>query len=83
MRWTPMACIPIAPIALLAIALVVLTLACGGMPPPPPPFYTPESRPGGEPGTIVRSEEMKGSPPGSKACRALYASTGLHRDRNE
>ncbi len=86
-RWASLAAVPIAlvPIALavVVVALAALTLACGGMPPPPSRFYTPDARPGGEPGAIVRSEEMKGSPPGSKAWRVLYASTGLHGERIE
>ncbi|HEY2798611.1 MAG TPA: alpha/beta fold hydrolase [Thermoanaerobaculia bacterium] len=80
MRWATRAT---AFIVAAPLALVFLAIACGGMPPPPPAFYTPEARPGGEPGAIVRSEQMKGSPPGSKAWRVLYASTGLHGERVE
>jgi len=61
-----------------------LALRCGPVPPPPSSFYARDPRPGlGEPGAIIRSEELKGSPPGSKAWRVLYASTGLRGERIE
>jgi pimeloyl-ACP methyl ester carboxylesterase len=77
LRWATLAGAPV------ALVLVLFAVACGGMPPPPPAFYSPEAHPGGEPGTIVRSEEMKGALPGSKAWRVLYASTGMHGERIE
>jgi pimeloyl-ACP methyl ester carboxylesterase len=66
------------------LALLPLALRCGTAPPPPSGFYTPETRPRAvDPGANVRSEEMKGAPPGAKAWRVLYASTGLRGQRIE
>lgn len=65
-------------LAPFALAVVVAALRCGSAPPPPGAFYEPEARPRrGEPGSILRSEELKGAPPGATAWRVLYASTGL------
>lgn len=65
------------------LVLAALGLRCGSAPPPPSPFYSPQAKPGDAPGDIVRSEEMKGVPPGAKAWRVLYTSTGLRGERIE
>ena len=60
-----------------ATLLAAGTLACSSGPPPPGPFYrTPYAGIAG-PGGLIRSDPMKGSPPGSSAWKILYTSTGL------
>jgi pimeloyl-ACP methyl ester carboxylesterase len=76
--------VPLRAWTLVCGLLALGALRCGGAPPPPSTFYARDPRPGiGEPGAIIRSEELKGSPPGSKAWRVLYASTGLRGERIE
>jgi acetyl esterase/lipase len=42
-------------------------------------FYTPQEQElAGQPGTVIRSEPMRGAPNGAAAYRVLYRSTGLH-----
>ena len=56
----------------------VFALGCAGGPPPPGPFYTaPPEAATRAPGKLIRSEEMSDPPPGAKAWRILYSSTGL------
>jgi acetyl esterase/lipase len=56
----------------------MLAAGCGSAPPPPGAFYAPKTRAGaGRPGALIRSEPMKGAPPGASAWKVLYASTGL------
>jgi len=56
----------------------LVALGCAGGPPPPGPFYaaTPDAATRA-PGRLIRSEEMRDPPPGAKAWRILYSSTGL------
>jgi pimeloyl-ACP methyl ester carboxylesterase len=58
--------------------LAVAALHCGSAPPAADSFYAP---PGGghlaRPGDIIRSEPLKGAPPGASAWKVLYVSTGL------
>ncbi len=57
---------------------VVFALGCAGGPPPPGPFYTaPADVASRSPGRLIRSEEISEPPPGAKAWRILYFSTGL------
>lgn len=69
------------PQRLALVWLALLGWRCGSAPPPPSAFYAPETRGGSgsgrSPGEILRSEPMKGAPPGASAWRILYASTGL------
>jgi acetyl esterase/lipase len=51
-------------------------LRCGSAPPAPGPFYTSPAKLR-EPGHLIRSQPLPGSPPGSKAWKILYVSTGL------
>lgn len=45
------------------------------------PFYTlPSALPPGEPGTLVRSEEIASAPDGADAWRVIYHSTDVHGD---
>ena len=56
----------------------VVALGCAGGPPPPGAFYTaPADHAARSPGRILRSEELPEPPPGAKAWRILYSSTGL------
>lgn len=56
----------------------MLAWRCGSAPPPPGAFYAPETRKdAGRPGELIRSEPLKGAPPGASAWRVLYVSTGL------
>ncbi len=56
----------------------VIALGCAGGPPPPGAFYTaPTDLAARAPGRLIRSEEMSDAPPGAKAWRILYSSTGL------
>ncbi len=57
--------------------LAAFTLHCSSGPPAPGSFYGTPARGRSEPGRLVRSEPMKGSPPGSSAWKILYISTGL------
>ena len=59
------------------LTLDVLGFGCAGGPPPPGPFYTAPAEAAGAPGRLLRSEEMPEPPPGAKAWRILYSSTGL------
>ena len=64
----------------LGFALLASLAARCGAPAPPGAFYAPDQSGGGngrQPGAVLRSEPMKGAPPGSSAWRVLYASTGL------
>jgi alpha-beta hydrolase superfamily lysophospholipase len=60
----------------------ILALRCAGGPPPPGSFYTAPAGDTRTPGRLLRSEPIqdgdeKELPPGAKAWRVLYASTGL------
>jgi alpha-beta hydrolase superfamily lysophospholipase len=56
----------------------VIALGCAGGPPPPGAFYTaPADVAASAPGRLIRSEELPEPPPGAKAWRILYFSTGL------
>ena len=56
----------------------LVSARCGSAPPPPGAFYAPETRKGaGAPGELLRSEPLKGAPPGALAWKILYVSTGL------
>lgn len=56
----------------------MLAAGCGSAPPPPGAFCEPQTRAGARrPGALIRSEPMKGAPPGASAWKVLYASTGL------
>ena len=59
------------------LILAAWTLRCSSAPPAPGAFYGAPDRALGGPGRLIRSDAMKGSPPGSSAWRILYASTGL------
>ena len=62
----------------LAWLAAVFALRCAGGPAPPGTFYaTPPDMAGGASGRLLRSEEMADPPPGAKAWRILYVSTGL------
>jgi pimeloyl-ACP methyl ester carboxylesterase len=64
--------------AVAALAVCAVSAAgCAGGPPPPGPFYTAPADVARVPGRLLRSEEMSEPPPGAKAWRILYASTGL------
>jgi pimeloyl-ACP methyl ester carboxylesterase len=56
----------------------VFALGCAGGPAPPGSFYaTSAEMTGDSPGRLLRSEEIASPPPGAKAWRILYVSTGL------
>lgn len=59
------------------VALHVFAWGCAGGPPPPGAFYTAPADAARAPGRLLRSEEMSDPPPGAKAWRILYSSTGL------
>ncbi|MET0772267.1 MAG: alpha/beta fold hydrolase [Candidatus Limnocylindrales bacterium] len=70
----------------VAVVLIVGVVAAGvvwlldrATPAAPTAFYTPpDPRPSGSPGTIIRSEPItSGLPPGARAERILYQSTGV------
>lgn len=59
------------------LVLAAWTLHCSSGPPAPGPFYRAQEAAHAGPGRLIRSDPMKGSPPGSSAWKILYASTGL------
>ena len=59
------------------LALDALLSGCAGGPPHPGSFYTAPADAARAPGKLLRSEEMREPPPGAKAWRILYSSTGL------
>ena len=59
------------------LLLAAWTIACSSGPPPPGSFYGAPDEGIAGPGRLIRSEEMKGSPPGSSAWKILYTSIGL------
>ncbi|MEP6994606.1 MAG: alpha/beta fold hydrolase [Acidobacteriota bacterium] len=64
--------------AAIASALLALGAPRCGAPAPPGAFYAPAQRADARrPGDLVRSELLKGAPPGASAWRVLYVSTGL------
>lgn len=74
-RWLPRLLLII--VIIVVIAVVLLTRAI--TPATPTAFYTPpDPLPSGEPGTIIRSEQITANvPEGAVAWRVLYLSTGV------
>jgi alpha-beta hydrolase superfamily lysophospholipase len=61
-------------VVFLAVALL---LRCAGAPGTPDSFYATPRRELPPPGGLIRSEKLDGAPPGARAWKVLYASTGL------
>ena len=61
----------------LALPAVVVLLRCAGAPGTPGSFYATPRRELPPPGGLIRSEKLEGAPPGARAWKVLYASTGL------
>ena len=60
------------------IALAALIAARCAQPTAPGPFYrAPSGHGAGRPGHVIRSEPLAGAPPGSRAWKILYVSTGF------
>src|SRR4029077_5211054 len=72
-------------LALAAGAIVLLAKGKHKDPPPPPrpsAFYVaPHPLPHGPPGTLIRSERLRGLPRSEKGWRILYVSHGYDRHR--
>jgi pimeloyl-ACP methyl ester carboxylesterase len=83
-RWLALAGLTL--LALAAGAIVLLAKGKHKDPPPPPPrpsaFYVaPHPLPHGPPGTLIRSERLRGLPRSEKGWRILYVSHGYDRHR--
>ena len=63
---------------LLWLAPVAFALGCASGPPPPGAFYASPADVPDAAGRLLRSEPITDPPPGAKAWRVLYVSTGLN-----
>ena len=63
--------------AFVFVLAVVTLLRCAGAPGTPDSFYATPRRELPPPGGLIRSEKLDGAPPGARAWKVLYSSTGL------
>ncbi len=61
----------------LVFPAIVFLVRCAGAPGTPDSFYATPRSELPPPGGLIRSEKLDGGPPGARAWKVLYASTGL------